>query len=128
MNIFYFLLHLPWQKAMLQRWSYMTAYISNNFLFIFLIIVKNIGKLKGLRLRFNRASEGVFDHKNKNLWMHKWIMDWWKGISSIIIYFIYMLVSFILEKLNKWKGNNNQNLVILVITVVYFLIFTGLQF
>ena len=56
---------------MLQRRSYMAASISNNFFFIFLIIVKVIEKLKVLRLPFKRASEGVFDCKSKNILLRK---------------------------------------------------------
>ena len=38
---------------------------------------------------------------------------WWKGISPVVlIYFIYMFISSILEKLNRWKGNNNHSFVI----------------
>ena len=85
--------------------------------------------LKGLRLRLKRASRGVFDCKSKNLWLHNLIMEWWNGISLIVlisfiywckgissvvlISFIYMFISFILEKLSRWKGNNNCDLAIL---------------
>ena len=102
---------------------------------------KIIGKLRGLRLRLKRASEGGFDFKSKNLWKCKWIMDWWKGISPIVlvsfiywwkgnspvilISFIYMFISFILQKINWWKGNNNRNLAI-VVYILHFVIFTGL--
>ena len=127
-NMFQFLLYLLWQKAMLQRWSDMAAFIPSNFPFIFLIIVNNYWKVKGLRLRLKRASGGVFDCKSKNLWMRNWIMERWKGISLIVLIsliywwkgispdvltsFICMFISFILEKLNRWKGNN-WNLAIL---------------
>ena len=30
-----------------------------------------------------------------------------------------MFISFFLEKLNRWKGNNNHNLAVLVITVFH---------
>ena len=78
-----------------------------------------------MRLRLKRASEGVFDCRCKDLWMSNWIMDWWKGISPVVlisfiywwkgigpvvlICFIYMFISFILEKLKRWKGNNNRS-------------------
>ena len=42
--------------------------------------------------------------------MRNWIMDWWKEVCPIVlISFIYMFTSFILEKLNTWKGHNNRN-------------------
>ena len=44
---------------MLQRWIYMDAWISNNFIFIFFIIVKNYRKVKRLRQRLQGASEGL---------------------------------------------------------------------
>ena len=112
---------------MLQRWSYMAASISNNFLLIFLtIIMKNYWKVKRLYSRdwYLREHQNLFSTllKGKNLLLRKSIMDYWKGMSPIVlisfihwwngttpvmlISFICMFISFILEKWNRWKGNS----------------------
>ena len=93
LNIFQFLLYLPRQKAMLQSGE--------------------VTWLHPFPITF-------FHLKKQQSSMRNWIMDWWKGISPnpiVPISFIYMFMSFILEKLNRWKGNNNDNLAILLITV-----------
>ena len=120
--------YLPcWRKTMLQRWGYMVASVSNNFLFIFLtIIIKTYLKVKRLYSRdwYLREHKKVFSTlcKRKNLLLRKSIMDYWKGMSPIVlissihwwngispvmlISFICMFISFILEKLNRWKCNS----------------------
>ena len=105
----------------------MAASISNNFLLIFLtIIMKNYWKVKRLYSRdwYLREHQNLFATllKGKNLLLRKSIMDYWKGMSPIVlislihwwngttpvmlISFICMFISFILEKWNSWKGNS----------------------
>ena len=105
----------------------MAASISNNFLLIFLtIIMKNYWKVKRLYSRdwYLREHQNLFSTllKGKNLLLRKSIMDYWKGMSPIVlisfihwwngttpvmlISFICMFISFILEKWNSWKGNS----------------------
>ena len=107
----------------------MAASISNNFLLIFLtIIMKNYWKVKRLYSRdwYLREHQNLFSTllKGKNLLLRKSIMDYWKGMSPIVlissihwwngispvmlISFICMFISFILEKWNSWKGNINE--------------------